>query len=372
MTMHWKAAILTVLLLAAGGRSTVSAATPPASAKNQGDSKTELRSLKLKIPERGLLTMKFPDKWKQNIREQPPTVILSPDEGDEFKVLITPLWSKTNDPAFSNAESVKRTIDVQLSSMLPGAVEEKVEITEFKGVDGPGYYFLVTDNAPKPGEYPYAVSSVLGVGKLMLVSTILCRSKDTIGIAEVVKALQSARHEIDKMETMKMDELTKLANDGNPQAQNELGRRNGVGEGTAVDSKASAMWYEKAANQGLAQGQANLAYMYYEGEGVEKDLGKALEWYKKAATQGNFMAQHMLGYMFITGTGVTKSGKDAEKWFTLAANQGYVGSQGALSKMYRDGDGIEKDAAKAAMWLKRVTDARTYGNVWKDEAHQDR
>ncbi len=372
MNRPQKSVMLLALLVSAGCGIAVSGTTRAELVKDDDRTEIELRTLKLEIPKQGLLTMRLPDTWRQKINHHSQTVTLAPDQGDEFQVLITPLWSNADDPAFNNEESIKRIIDAQLKTMLPGAVEETVEIKEFKSVDGTGYYFLVTDKAPKPGEYPYAMVSVLGIGKIILVSTVLCRSKDTIGITETIKALQSAKHSIEKVVTMTIGELTELAESGNPEAQNELGRRTGLGEGIEVDSTASAMWYEKAANQGMAMAQANLAYMYFNGEGVEKDLDKALEWNKKAAEQDNFTAQYMLGYMYITGSGVAKNGQEAEKWFLQAANRGHVRSQIALLRMYQDGDGIEKDAEKADLWLKRVMDAQTYGKVWKDEAYQDR
>jgi hypothetical protein len=78
--------------------------------------------------------------------------------------------------------------------MLPSAVEKQVEIQEFTGINGKGYHFLVTDKAPKPGEYPYAVRAGIGVGDLLLGVTILSRSKDSEGIALTIKALQTAKH----------------------------------------------------------------------------------------------------------------------------------------------------------------------------------
>jgi hypothetical protein len=77
--------------------------------------------------------------------------------------------------------------------MLPGAVEQQVVIQEFKGVYGTGYYFLVTDKAPKPGEYPYAVRAGVGVGDLLLSVTVLSRLKNSEGITSTIKALQKAR-----------------------------------------------------------------------------------------------------------------------------------------------------------------------------------
>lgn len=46
-------------------------------------------------------------------------------------------------------------------------------------------------------------------------------------------------------------------------------------------------WFKKAADQGNVDAQNNLGVMYYTGEGVPKDMAKAREWLRKAAAQGN-------------------------------------------------------------------------------------
>jgi len=149
------------------------------------------------LPQHGTLTLGVPTTWKQTVRQPPgdlpPTLTFSPDKGDGFKVLITPLWSPNKDPNFNKPDKVRSLIDNELKGMLPSAVEQEVVIQEFKGVYGTGYYFLVTDKAPKPGEYPYVVRAGAGIGDLLLSVTVLCRSKKSEGIISTIKAIQEAR-----------------------------------------------------------------------------------------------------------------------------------------------------------------------------------
>jgi TPR repeat protein len=161
--------------------------------------------------------------------------------------------------------------------------------------------------------------------------------------------------------------LSERAQTGDAMAQNELGRRYGLGLGVAKDSATSFSWYEKAADHGLCSAQANLAYMYLNGEGVGKNGKLAELWYIKAAESGSDRAQYALGYMYITGAGVEKNGPIAEKWFLMAANQGFVSAQRALMRMYEDGNGVPRDPAKAILWLHRVRDAGLTGKPWRQE-----
>ena len=149
------------------------------------------------LPQHDKLILGVPTTWKQTVRQPPgdlpPTLTFSPDKGDEFKVLITPLWSPKKDPNFNKPDKVRSLIDNELKGMLPSAVEQEVVIQEFKGVYGTGYYFLLTDKAPKPGEYPYVVRAGVGVGDLLLSVTVLSRLKNSEGIRSTIKAVQEAK-----------------------------------------------------------------------------------------------------------------------------------------------------------------------------------
>ena len=78
----------------------------------------------------------------------------------------------------------------------------------------------------------------------------------------------------------------------------------------------------EAAEDGNAEAQCNLGLCYANGEGVSKDMAEAVKWYRKAAEQGNAMAQCKLGECYEDGEGVGKDATEAVKWFRLAAEQG--------------------------------------------------
>lgn len=149
------------------------------------------------LPEHGKLILVVPDTWKQAVRQPsgdlPPTITLSPATEDEFQILITPLWSLKKDPTFNQPAKVRNLIDNDLRVMSSSAVEKQVVLQEFKGDYGIGYYFLLTDKAPRPGAFPYVVRAGVAVGDLLLSVTVLCRSKTSEGFLTIIKALQKAR-----------------------------------------------------------------------------------------------------------------------------------------------------------------------------------
>ena len=59
------------------------------------------------------------------------------------------------------------------------------------------------------------------------------------------------------------------------------------GRGVRQDYVKALEWYTKAANQGDAQAQYNLGLMYYKGEGVRQNTATAKEWFGKACDNGD-------------------------------------------------------------------------------------
>ena len=106
------------------------------------------------------------------------------------------------------------------------------------------------------------------------------------------------------------------------------------------------------AEQGNAEAQFNLGLLYDRGHGVPKDKHEALRWYRRAATQGDTFAQNSLGDNYWEGTGVPKDDREAAWWWRLAADKGIAPAQHSLGKMLSGGgQGVPADKTHAYMWL---------------------
>jgi S1-C subfamily serine protease len=79
-----------------------------------------------------------------------------------------------------------------------------------------------------------------------------------------------------------------------------------------------------AAEQGNAEAQANLGNMYEAGRGVTRDFQQALAWYSKAAEQGHPKAQINLAVMYYEGRGVPQNYALSYVWSSLAAVSGDI------------------------------------------------
>ncbi len=104
------------------------------------------------------------------------------------------------------------------------------------------------------------------------------------------------------------------------------------------------------AEQGDADAQFNMGVVYLRGIGVTQDYQAAFNWFKKSTEQKHALAQFSLGVMYLQGLGVTQDYKVAFNWFKKAAEQGGSEAQTVLSSMYEDGVGIPQDYTRAHMW----------------------
>ena len=62
----------------------------------------------------------------------------------------------------------------------------------------------------------------------------------------------------------------------------------------SADYSEAVKWYRKAAEQGNKQAQYNLGVCYESGRGVPQDYSEAVKWYRKAAEQGVDYAKEQL------------------------------------------------------------------------------
>jgi TPR repeat protein len=88
---------------------------------------------------------------------------------------------------------------------------------------------------------------------------------------------------------------TSLAQQGDPNAQFQLGQYYQLGRNVKTDPVEAVKWFRKAADQGHARALCLLGSSYVRGYGVKKDMSEAIKCYHKAAVLGSSTA-----YEFFT------------------------------------------------------------------------
>ncbi len=145
-------------------------------------------------------------------------------------------------------------------------------------------------------------------------------------------------------------DLIYAAEQGDAEAQFNLGYMYAIGEGVPQNDQEAAKWNRLSAEQGDAYAQSLLGYMYRMGAGVPQSYQEAAKWFRLSAEQGNASAQFNLGFMYANGEGVPQSNQEAVKWYRLSAEQGFAWAQFNLGHMYRKGEGVPQNYQEAAKW----------------------
>lgn len=144
-----------------------------------------------------------------------------------------------------------------------------------------------------------------------------------------------------------------LAEQGNSEAQNDLGIMYDNGDGVPQDHQAAAKWYRLSAEQGQAVAQFNLGNMYDLGLGVTQDYVEAAAWFRLAAEQGYNQAQFNLGFIHSQGQGVPLDNVEAAKWYRLATERGISLAKNRLETL------------ETKMTTQQIAEAQRLAREWK-------
>ena len=89
------------------------------------------------------------------------------------------------------------------------------------------------------------------------------------------------------------------------------------------DYKTAYKLWLPLAEQGDADAQYNLGNRYSNGQGVPQDYKEAVRLYRLSAEQGNALAQYNLGLMYYNGQGVPQDYVLAHMWWNLSGSNGF-------------------------------------------------
>jgi hypothetical protein len=89
------------------------------------------------------------------------------------------------------------------------------------------------------------------------------------------------------VDTATIEQLTQMAEKGDPAAQNLLGLRYVSGEGVKPDEHEAMAWFTKAAEQGNVSAQSKLGSIYFRGRDIPQNLNQAYFWMVLARANGD-------------------------------------------------------------------------------------
>lgn len=115
-----------------------------------------------------------------------------------------------------------------------------------------------------------------------------------------------------------LEQLTDMAQDGDPGAQAVLGQAYEKGLGVRASIDQAMRWYERASEGGDPFAPFQIGALFERGVGVVRDYAEAAHWYRIAAERGNDSAQASLAYLYEHGLGVTQNYAAAVYWYEAA------------------------------------------------------
>ncbi len=112
------------------------------------------------------------------------------------------------------------------------------------------------------------------------------------------------------------------------------------------------------AEQGDADAQFNLGFMYLMGEAIPLDYKEAFRWYRASAVQGKSSAQGSLGAMYRKGLGLPQDYIQAHMWYNLATANSDLDQERKLWAKNRD-------SIAKMMTSEQIAEAQRLAREWK-------
>jgi len=170
------------------------------------------------------------------------------------------------------------------------------------------------------------------------------------GITEIEEGVLSREKEPEELSKLRED-----ADQGDAQAQGQLGTMLVLGEVVTQDLDEALKWLKLAADQNDIASMFNLGIVYEQGLGVTVDPDEAGLWYWKAAEKGDAGAKMKLGTMLIKGVGFTP-GSQVEQSVKASAEKGVPYAQAFLGKLYLEGIGVDQNDPGAEGWFRKAAE----------------
>lgn len=156
-----------------------------------------------------------------------------------------------------------------------------------------------------------------------------------------------------------VDEMKRLAESGDMNAQYLMGKLWRDGPLLIPDTVKARVWFEQAAAQGHTTAQYALGKLLLSDDVEVRDLQECMRWLETAAENGSHYAAYRLGKEYLREKIVEKDTVKAVDYLTQSAEGGNEYAQYILGKLYLQGKEVGQDQKAAEYWL---TQSAAQGN----------
>lgn len=113
----------------------------------------------------------------------------------------------------------------------------------------------------------------------------------------------------------------------------------------------------RAAENGDMEAQYQLGLIYDLGKGITRDAAEATYWYRRAARNGHPEALLAIGKAFLNGDGVLQDDRIAAENFWRAAERGNPEGAYQFATMLKNGQGVAQDLPRALKYFTQAAEA---------------
>lgn len=150
------------------------------------------------VPGHGGLQLGVPKGWRATSKsmDDPASVVLrmGPASGDGFNLQVTTLWLDAEKRAKQTQERLRAQVASGGGKLLEQSAEQRLAVEELRMAQGYGFYYSLTDKAPKAGEYKYLTQGMLVTGELMTIFTLLHHDAEISEKTQALKMFAGATH----------------------------------------------------------------------------------------------------------------------------------------------------------------------------------
>lgn len=157
------------------------------------------------VPEHGEIILNVPASWEVTYfspgETKPPVITFykkDKNQGELFQLNISTLWDDGFERDITSPEQIRALVEETGMNILEYSKEEELKLIPLNGSQGEGYYFILSDKAPGPGEYEYLMQGALSVGEILVVFSLFTQEPDSPYQNNTLKMLRDALHKLQR------------------------------------------------------------------------------------------------------------------------------------------------------------------------------
>ena len=157
------------------------------------------------VPDHGEIILNVPASWEVTYfspgETKPPVITFykkDKNQDELFQLNISTLWDDGFERDITSPEQIRALVEETGMNILEYSKEEELKLIPLNGTRGEGYYFVLSDKAPGPGEYEYLMQGALSVGEILVVFSLFTQEPDSPYQDKTLKMLLDALHKLQR------------------------------------------------------------------------------------------------------------------------------------------------------------------------------